>query len=522
MMKKKIVVLTGSFNPITKAHRMIVENAVNKVGADLGLLFIVSDDYLKNKIIIKKKENRPFILSEDLRKKMIDSLGEEFPKIKFGGVEVGGLNPATVKTLKKVKKTYKDYDIYFSIGADKLQSISHWTDIESIFNDLYLIVYPRVGYDIESIINNDTMLLNHKEKIIILDDLENAQGISSTKIRELFFKELDYRALMDKGPYSVLKELRSSDYKEITGEELIKNYLLYGGRFNGNLARKQVYKVNTQMFTDWNSDLLGDRNNKVLGTKVYAEEFVVNSDNNFDTHYSCENIDCSELALKLINKGLNPAILNLASNRTPCGGYFDGAGAQEESLCQMSTLSVSLYQFGNPKLKCFKDAKVEAIPGVYPMNLNFGGIYSPEVCFFRYNMDKDYSLREKVFECSVISVSSLSNKVSDNYVNEELKYFNEDGFLTEEGKEIEMNKIRTIYRIALDNGHDSLVLGALGCGDFRMKSEEVSLLFKKVLEEKEFKNKFKEITFAIYEGEGSSRKIVGKEGKFKAFYDIFG
>ena len=241
MMKKKKVVLTGSFNPITKAHRMIVENAVNKVGADLGLLFIVSDDYLKNKIIIKKKENRPFILSEDLRKKMIDSLGEEFPKIKFGGVEVGGLNPATVKTLKKVKKTYKDYDIYFSIGADKLQSISHWTDIESIFNDLYLIVYPRVGYDIESIINNDTMLLNHKEKIIILDDLENAQGISSTKIRELFFKELDYSALMDKGPYGVLKELRSSDYKEITGEELIKNYLLYGGRFNGNLARKQVY-----------------------------------------------------------------------------------------------------------------------------------------------------------------------------------------------------------------------------------------------------------------------------------------
>ena len=156
------------------------------------------------------------------------------------------------------------------------------------------------------------------------------------------------------------------------------------------------------------------------------------------------------------------------------------------------------------------------------MNLNFGGIYSPDVCFFRYNMENNYSLRNEVFECSVISVASLSNKVSDNYVNEELKYFNEDGFLTVEGKEIELNKIRTIYRIALDNGHDSLVLGALGCGDFRMKSEEVSLLFKKVLEEKEFRNKFKEITFAIYEGEGSSRKVVGKEGKFKAFYDIFG
>ena len=30
-----------------------------------------------------------------------------------------------------------------------------------------------------------------------------------------------------------------------------------------------------------------------------------------------------------------------------------------------------------------------------------------------------------------------------------------------------------------------------------------------------------EIVFAIFEGKGSSRKVVGKEGKFKVFYDIF-
>ena len=30
-MSKKIVVLTGSFNPITKAHRLILENAINKL-----------------------------------------------------------------------------------------------------------------------------------------------------------------------------------------------------------------------------------------------------------------------------------------------------------------------------------------------------------------------------------------------------------------------------------------------------------------------------------------------------------
>nr|MCR4562599.1 hypothetical protein [Bacilli bacterium] len=47
-MKKRIVVLTGSFNPITKAHRLILENAVKKVEAEFGLFVIVSDDYLNN------------------------------------------------------------------------------------------------------------------------------------------------------------------------------------------------------------------------------------------------------------------------------------------------------------------------------------------------------------------------------------------------------------------------------------------------------------------------------------------
>ena len=42
-----------------------------------------------------------------------------------------------------------------------------------------------------------------------------------------------------------------------------------------------------------------------------------------------------------------------------------------------------------------------------------------------------------------------------------------------------------------------------------------------ILEEAEFKAKFKKIVFAIFEGKGSSRKVVGEQGKFKAFYDAF-
>ena len=520
-MNKKLVVLTGSFNPITRAHRIILENAINKVNADLGLFVIVSDAYLKNKIIIKNKERTPFILSEDFRKDMIDSLNETYPKIKYGGVELGGISSSTVKTLRKIQRTYKNYDLYFSIGADKLKSFPHWDDVESIFENLHLIVYPREGYDIDEIINNDSLLLRYKEKIIILDDIDGAKGISSSKLRERFFNNEDYKEFMDEGPYNIFCKLNPCYYKEISGDELIKCYLLYGGRFSENLARKQVYLENVKIFNNWDQSLLGSREDKINNTKVYKTLFKVNSLNNFETIYMCDNIDCASAAEDLINKGYNPVILNFASNYNPCGNYFGGAGAQEESLCQMSTLSLSLYQFANPKLKCFKDINIPSIPNVYPMDLNYGGIYSPNVCFFRNNIGNNYAQRDVPFECGIISVASLSNKITDKYVNVENQYFDENGYLTEEGLEIEKNKIRTIFRIALDNNHDSIVLGAFGCGDFNLKPDEVSKLFKEVLEEVEFKNKFKAISFAIYEGKGSKRKIVGKTGKFKPFYDLF-
>jgi uncharacterized protein (TIGR02452 family) len=69
-----------------------------------------------------------------------------------------------------------------------------------------------------------------------------------------------------------------------------------------------------------------------------------------------------------------------------------------------------------------------------------------------------------------------------------------------------------------------MVLGAFGCGVFNLHSDEVAALFKDVMNESEFKNKFKKLVFAIYEGKDSPRrrKTIGREGKFAPFYNIFG
>ena len=90
-----------------------------------------------------------------------------------------------------------------------------------------------------------------------------------------------------------------------------------------------------------------------------------------------------------------------------------------------------------------------------------------------------------------------------------------DGHMPQAAIDITRNKIRTIFRIGLAYGHDSLVLGAFGCGAFRNPPAEIARLFHEVMEEAEFKDKFRLITFSIIEDHNS------KNANLNAFKNEF-
>jgi uncharacterized protein (TIGR02452 family) len=93
-------------------------------------------------------------------------------------------------------------------------------------------------------------------------------------------------------------------------------------------------------------------------------------------------------------------------------------------------------------------------------------------------------------------------------------------YLSDEQIEPTKEKIRTILRIAGKYSHDSLVLGAFGCGAFANPPNHIATLFKEVFLENEFSGTFKYVVFSIFEDHNSSLEH-NPYGNVLPFFEVF-
>lgn len=517
----KIAVLFGSFNPLTNAHLAAMKTAVEFLKADRGFFVATNGQYLRKKSV---KIGDPFYLTEDERKEIIEKSCPEGSNLSFWGFEMGGMNPKRYKTLAKIQKENPDAVIYEIQGADKVHTISKFGDSEEYINNIRFAVFERDGIDLKKLIDSDSLLKQHESAFILLPALEEQSEISSTEVRRRFYAGEDYSNIIPLPAAEILALHKPSDFSISFAEKM--QIMMKSSRFGENNARKEIYLENTRLFNQWKDGTcdmdFGDYQAFLDGTELYCAPCDVSGIGNTypETQTGCINIDCVDLAEHLIAEGYSPAILNLASAKKPGGGYRDGLGAQEESLCRSSNLSLSLYQYGDPKYIYIRESGVPLKKVAYPLDKNFGGIYTPNATFFRNNKAKFFTLRENAFKCDIITAAALSFNGRGEFADtSELIYRSSDGGFTPDGEKIMLNKIRTIFRMGVKHGRDSLILGAFGCGAYRLPIPEVVRLFRAVMEEAEFANKFRLIVFAILE---NPKKPDGLNGKFADFYREFG
>ena len=236
-------------------------------------------------------------------------------------------------------------------------------------------------------------------------------------------------------------------------------------------------------------------------TKMYRDEQHPAIQNRYEkTEYQVLAQDCLATAKQFVeqNEG-KVAVLNMASRSNPGGGVYGGAGAQEEYCFRCSDYFRSLYQYVDYGAMYGVDRSHKS----YPMDRNFGGVYSPNVTIFRGTEEEGYPFIEKPWQVNFIAVAGINNPDTET---------KEDGkeWMTEPMVTGTKNKLRTILNIAIDNEIDILVLGAIGCGAFHNPPHHVAQLFKEIFAEPTYAYAFKKVVFAIKKDHNSRKTDLAR------------
>jgi uncharacterized protein (TIGR02452 family) len=278
----------------------------------------------------------------------------------------------------------------------------------------------------------------------------------------------------------------------------IKNFQAASLKREGFRELRAAIFQATIKFVQSNGYVVGNRHIEINNENIFTEYFTkpekLSLDKCFETKFSVINADCIETAKILLDAGQNPCVLNLASRQNPGGGVLGGAGAQEENIFRRSNLFTSLYQFA----PYAEDYGIKKSKYSYPLDRNTGGIYSGNITIFRGSEKNGYCLLKKPFTASFVTVPAINRP---ELIKKDNNYYIAESFV-EPTKE----KIRTILRIAGKYNHECLILGAFGCGAFKNPPNHMAELFRGVFFEEEFKGKFKNIVFSIFEDHNSGQE----------------
>ena len=207
----KIVIMGGSFNPPTLAHYRLMKYAIEAIDATHGYFVPVSDAYLRRKM---RHAHPPIVLSPELRIDMLQAmcLGD---KMKVCDKEIGTIEARTLPTLKAFKEEFPEYELYFVMGDDKLELLSHLTEKGAFFETSNVILYSRNLEGIEENLKNHRVLSEHTRSIVVLPQPEGIVGISSSLIRERMLLGESCEELLVPSVWKIFKELHPDDFPDV-------------------------------------------------------------------------------------------------------------------------------------------------------------------------------------------------------------------------------------------------------------------------------------------------------------------
>lgn len=274
--------------------------------------------------------------------------------------------------------------------------------------------------------------------------------------------------------------MNNPNRKEIAQETL---QTIENGNYRNNMGETVSIKEQTDHAV---------KNSKLYRTNDFPQVFDLTKIEN-ETHFEITDETTLEAAKRICkeDENANPFVLNFASAKNPGGGFLGGAQAQEESLARSSSLypclmaNYEMYSFNSKGDSCLYSDWM---------------IYSPKVPVFR---NDDGSFVEKAYLVSFLTSPAV----------------NAGAVKKSEPKKVSLiestnrERARKLLWIANKEHHQTLILGAWGCGVFQNDPREIAEIFNDLLKN-EFANCFERVIMAIYD-KTPTQKV------YNAFVEVF-
>lgn len=208
---KKIAVFGGSFNPVHKEHKKIVEEALRTLDVD--------------KLIIMPAGKPPHKKGQEIadgteRKKLLELAFSDNSKVEVSDYELKKEGFSyTYETLEYLNCLYHSEKTYFLVGTDMLFDFPTWRNPERILDAATLFVTKRDG---EDEVKAEKFFHDNFKKELVFSPY-TGKNVSGTKIRAFLALGLDASEYLEKNVYDYI--VKNKLYLEGKAGELVRNNL---------------------------------------------------------------------------------------------------------------------------------------------------------------------------------------------------------------------------------------------------------------------------------------------------------
>ncbi len=173
----KMGIFGGSFDPIHTGHAIIAQHIISSGMVD-RLWFMVSP-------VNPLKQGKVRQVADTDRLRMVEMVSRPMEGVETSAFEFTMPRPSyTIDTLNALQAKFPNDEFYLVTGGDNWQIFNKWRNSEEILAKYHLLIYPRLGYEVNV---PDSL----KDRVTLVD--APIIELSSTEIRDRLANGLSVR-----------------------------------------------------------------------------------------------------------------------------------------------------------------------------------------------------------------------------------------------------------------------------------------------------------------------------------------